>query len=206
MKFLTYISLSFLLLTISLPFIESKTTKRDSDSLERKLKKKRIPFGPSSSPGSFSRSSFHVNVPKQHGSSLSHSDNQGLSSALSLDFLADKKPNKNKSSYKPSKMTKSAKAPEYKGPIYDGPRRRGILRGRPGAYGYYTGRFPVWLTSYAYIMEDLVECPRTHEGLYFLEQFDRCLGICTKHICIRVRDYCCYYVSPAKYAVIIGRK
>merc|ERR1712032_656902 len=57
-------------------------------------------------------------------------------------------------------------SPVPKGVTY-GPRsgRPGVVSGtryvqgrRPLAYGYYTGRFPVWMTSYAVIMETMEEC------------------------------------------------
>ena len=105
-----------------------------------------------------------------------------------------------------------------KGPTYDhsnpkgvtyGPRggQAGVVSGtryiggpRPRAYGYYTGRFPIWLTSYAVVMRTLEECPPTNEVLEFAQKsFGVCMMICDKAHCIQTANYCCYYVEPRKY-------
>ena len=70
---------------------------------------------------------------------------------------------------------------------------------RPRAYGYYSGRFPIWLTNYAIVMRKLEECPPTNEALEFAQKsFGVCMMICDKEHCIQTANYCCYYVEPQK--------
>jgi hypothetical protein len=81
------------------------------------------------------------------------------------------------------------------------------IRGRP-IYEPYLRSFPIWLTNYALVMDEIEEkCPRTNEDLEFVEKsYGLCLAICDKSHCIQTANYCCYYVEPEKRLVILDEQ
>ena len=206
MKFLIYFSALVLILSI---FTSIEAKKSDRPFFRKKLP--RQSFGgssmSSSSNSNFGRSSFGRS--SLGSSSFSHASTQ-------RSRAAPKKDEKEKKSLSQSAM---AKGPKYDtsrptGVTY-GPRggRPGVVSGtryfggpRPRAYGYYTGRFPVWLTSYALVRSALEECPATNEHLEFAQKsYGVCMMICDKLHCIQTANYCCYYVEPEKYMVVAAK-
>ena len=187
-----------------------KSTRKDED--QRLFRKKRLPIGRNSSAGTFSRSSLQFNSPSRYSNSHSNSNSHGMSSALSLGGLGLSTPKKTKMTHTPSKP-KISSAPKYSGAISNGPRRpRGYagpryVGGPRRAYGYYRGGFPVWLTSYAIIMNTLEECPAYHEANQYAQKTEGlCLMMCDKLHCIQTLNFCCYYVEPEKYLVVAAKK
>lgn len=224
MKYLIYFSAIILILTIfsnveakknkKIPFFRKKLP-RQSMSSGRSSFSSNSNFGSSS----FGSSSFGGRSSSSYGSSFG-----------SRSMLRDPTPSEDEKKKKSQSQSQTAMA---KGPKYDhsnpkgvtyGPRggRPGVVSGtryiqgrRPIAYGYYTGRFPVWLTSYAVIMDTLEECPpfkfnEEHtEKFVFAERsplYEKCRTICDKNHCIQTRDFCCYYVEPQKMVAIKAQR
>ena len=157
------------------------------------------------------------------GSSLSHSANQGTQrSSFNTDPAPQSKYMKKKEELpkKPVSQMSVASGPKYdhskptgvtygprggpRGGVVGGPGR--YFGGRPRSYGYYRGGFPVWLTSYAVVMNNLEECPPTNDFLEFAQKsYGVCLMVCDKLHCIQTMNYCCYYVEQAKYMVVSAK-
>ena len=201
MKFL--ISLSALVLILSIfTNIEAKRSKK-MPFFRKKIQRQASAGGSSMSSGNsnFGRSSFsHANTQR----SLSSRD-----PSADLKHKEEKLPKKPVSTMGVSKTTVDKSSPT--GVTY-GPRggNPGVVSGtryiggpRPRAYGYYTGRFPIWLTSYAVVTRTLENCPPTNERLEFAQKsFGVCMMICDREHCIQTANYCCYYVEPKKYMAV----
>ena len=218
MKFLMYVSLIVMIFAI-FTSIEARDT--DTEEWQRQMKRKRLPTARSSTASTFSRSSLGF----QHSRSQRRQTKQNAaslgSSALSLDGLFDLP--------KKSKVGKAAPSKDYgrappnnsgppsskdygrAPPNNSGPPRfvRGPVAriGRRGPFGYYNYGFPYWITSYAYVMYSIEECPAFHKGLEYGQKLDgMCMMLCDKAHCIQTINYCCYYVEPAKLLVVAAKK
>ena len=220
MKFLIYLSALVLILAIFTTIEAKRSSTKRPFFRKKQPMRAQMSSGRSSSFGSsmgsssmsmgssFGRSSFGGSSMNTKRSSLSARDTPANSEQL-------KKKVAIKDAEKPVNPKMSIdRSVVPKGVTY-GPRggAPGIVSGtryiggpRPRAYGYYTGRFPIWLTSYAVVMRTLEECPPTNEALEFAQKsFGVCMMICDKAHCIQTANYCCYYVEPQKYMRVAAK-
>ena len=208
MKFLIYLSALVLILAI-FTTIEAKRSSTKRPFFRKKQPMRAASSGRSSM--SMSSGSNFGRASMSSGSNFGSSLGRSLSSRdpISASTSAEEKKKVAIKEAEKSVMPKMTidRSPVPKGVTY-GPRggMPGVVSGtryiggpRPRAYGYYTGRFPIWLTSYAVVMRTLEECPPTNEALLFAQKsFGVCMMICDKVHCIQTANYCCYYVEPIK--------
>lgn len=211
MKFLIYLSALVMILSI-FTTIEAKKTKK------MPFFRKKLPRAMSSGRSSSSMMSSNSNFGRSSSfGSSSFGGHASTSRSMSQrDPANNSEQLKKKEEKKPVSQMSVAKGPTYdksrptgvtygprggpRGGLIDGTRYVG---GRPRAYGYYRGGFPVWLTSYAVVMNSLEECPAYNEHLEFVQKsYGVCMAICDKLHCIQTANYCCYYVEPAKKLVV----
>jgi len=208
MKYLIYFYAFVLILSI-FSAIEAKKSKKVPffrKKMPRSMSSGRSSSMMSSSNSNFGRSSSFGHSHSSFSKSMSQRDPAVNANQLKKKEELQKKPVSQMSiasgpKYDHSKPTGVTYGPRGgRGGVIDGTRYVG---GRPRAYGYYRGGFPVWLTSYAVVMNTLEECPAFNEHLQFAQKsYGVCMVICDKLHCIQTANFCCYYVEPEKKLVV----